>query len=736
MWDIVDAQTGTSQFTPDGQPTGAGNKALPLGAQTPEIYINEPVTSIAPIVDLFFDRDLGRLYIALQVTAGVSKQAGARSLVVASLINGALRLQPIAPDAVFTDNTKIIGGSGSLAQSAIFKVRTMQTTSYLRYLIVVGGNEQTTAEKVFALPLVDNLQDPAHGTLADVNSKPVTLFADGLPHRFLARVFAKGAQNPDDVYNMTNRHGIVGADGTLPGPITDISVTGDAVFVSVAQKGNGAQAGIFHSQALFDSEGRIGRWTRWQRVAGIDKPTAGHGYDPFLGQFCALLTHDDQMPVDMPRTVVRTTFDNENDPLTNFIAQHLAPCTGGVQGLIDFPLTTNGFSQENGERLACNVFTGYKKLILMQTGKDEQGFFGPFRKLHPPFISTDGTLAGFNQQPTMVLSGGALDALGPIGSAAVVSDGTQGWFVFGGSGGVAVLADKMGNGWDASTGLKTGFNGLGENFSCVKISGIKNVRKLIAVGNSLYVLTSNTVERLTLDSASIAAGSVITVTLASLTKRQRHDSHSFSDLIITGPMALLATSYGLLRSGNGVNIELVDSKDHVWWTPIVLPESTGSSFMPGPVTRLFALSHTGNETDVAHKGMVIALNASVSMSETQLYRLAIDLKQGEVTDKTVQLLPDLFILGPRTFFAPLGDYRNYVVTDGALIAVSRSAFGLQKPLIELLSPLLKSGQPQGARSRVIFTPLQSQAVAVGKLIRDSASGAWMIPGDFGVRIQR
>ncbi|MCH1922300.1 hypothetical protein L9G15_23125, partial [Shewanella sp. A3A] len=68
------------------------------------------------------------------------------------------------------------------------------------------------------------------------------------------------------------------------------------------------------------------------------------------------------------------------------------------------------------------------------------------------------------------------------------------------------------------------------------------------------------------------------------------------------------------------------------------------------------------------------------------------------------------------------------------LAVSRSAVGDSDPLLELLRPTLKSGESVGTQSRVPFVMIPSSGATLGKLLRNSASGAWQVPGSFGVRI--
>jgi hypothetical protein len=295
--------------------------------------------------------------------------------------------------------------------------------------------------------------------------------------------------------------------------------------------------------------------------------------------------------------------------------------------------------------------------------------------------------------------------------------------VVGGTCGVAVLAGPNGEGWNRQQGLTAGFNGLQQNFSWKIVRTRQNVRKLMTQGTQLFVLSDDRLERLELTSQLIAQGTVSTTIVAELSEEQREQSSSFSDAIITGPLAILATSFGLLRSGNGVDIRSVDSSKTVHWTAITMPEAAGSLCDGGPASRLFAVTQTGEEQDLINGGTLYVVNGYVGLNQTQLYRFAVHSLNGEVTDQTIQLFPDYFIRDVKTFFANPGEYRNYFVTDGALFSLSRSAFGSTSPFLELLS---------GVRAKTLWLVVP-EAHSMGKLVRSSASGAWVASGDFGVR---
>lgn len=726
-WDLVDATTGVHEFNQQGQPTGGGNLARLLTRDMPELKIQGALSVLNHAVDLHYDRDLARLYVALSVTSGPAPQDGARGVLVGSVSNGKLLFQEIASASVFADESGIVGTRGSLASVTIRKVRTMYSKMLLRYLIIVGGNgtDPILDQQVYALPLVDNLQSPYHGTLANVNSAPANLFDPTVPHRFLSRVLATRAVNPHDIYSEDSTQARVGGDGVLPGAITDIDVVNDAVMVSIAGSGNNLQPGIFSSQPIYDELGRIRGWTRWQRVSGANAPIVGFRFDPAQGVHW-YIEQAMMQKESTTQSIFRTQWSNDKDSFSFFMATQFPPANGGVHGTFDFPLTTNGFTKKISERLSVMAFTGFEKVALVQTGSDVQAsLFGPVTTLEPVFKSESGSLAGFENATTLVLSGGALAQLGPITSAVVVSDGKYGWFVVAGSGGVAVLAAPDGSGWDSVSGLGNGFAGLKGSMSWKLIRTTPYIHKLAARDNQLFVLSDMRLERMELSAALIASTQDIpTVTIAHLTDQQALQSSSYSDLIVSGPLGLLATSFGLLRTGNGKDIREVTSADDAQWTPVALPESAGSLCEPGPASRLFAVTPTLCDADLIDGGVLYVLNGYVGLDAAQGYRFAVVNQMGQVTDQTVQLLPDYFIEGRKTFFVNPGEYRNYIVTDGAVLALSRSSFGGRSPFLELVS---------GVRGRIPWLRIP-EAHSMGKLIRNSASGAWVASGDFGVRL--
>lgn len=726
-WDVVNAVTGVSSFPEDGS-VAQGNRALPFQKDTEALMINQPVSAISSVVDLHFDRELGRLYLATQVTSAAANNAGARGIIVASIFNGRVQYHAIAPDGAFTEAGQIVGAKGARSRTSIYKVRTLQTKTYLRYLIVVGGQGESPEldQQVFALPLVENLEDPErHGTLANIQVPPVDIFGEHHPYRFMTRVYAVPAQRPEEVFSMSSTPARVGGSGILPGPITDIQIAGEAVFVSCTERHatnlDKAAPGIFYSQPVCDALGRVSGWTDWKRAYSA-QPTAGCAYDSLAGIFWQLPQGDGTSS-----EVYRSQWTDGTDELSSFIMQHFNKEKGGIQGLFDMPYTTQGFTTAVDERLSVQVMTGFKKVLITQTGKQQQGLFAPYAQYHDTYMSSDGSLSGFTGASNLVCSGGALELVGPITSAAVVSDGKAGWFVVAGVGGIAILANEQGIGWDATKGLASQFAGLSSAASWRLISTTPFVRNLVVQDGKLFALSHSKLERFDITQDELRAGTLTSVILAELTQEQKDSAASFSDVYIKGPLALLATSFGLLRSSNFADVR---AQAMVTWVSVPLAESVGSLTHQGPVTRFFAIKPSSQ--DMADN--VYLLNAYVGLDQSMIYRLVVHLDHAQVTDESVKLFPDYVLKGTNSFFANLGEYRNYVVTDGSFIAISRSSHRQSQPIVQLLSPALKGGE--SARVRVPFLLLPTDAQTVGGLVRSSATGSWMVPGDFGIRMQQ
>ena len=128
--------------------------------------------------------------------------------------------------------------------------------------------------------------------------------------------------------------------------------------------------------------------------------------------------------------------------------------------------------------------------------------------------------------------------------------------------------------------------------------------------------------------------------------------------------------------------------------------------------------------------------------QAHVYRLNIDYA-GEIDDTTVSLLPDMLLQDKNSCFLNFGYYRNFIATDGAICAVSRSKFvsknkELEGPsFLEIIHPVWK----RGALANILRKPMVKDAIrvvqdqnsrSIGRMIRSSVTGSWLVPGEFGL----
>jgi hypothetical protein len=706
-------------------PADGSNKPAALDITTDAVTIGAPLASINnTIVDMHWDESLGRLYLALQITTSVGMGNGGKAVASARVRNGLIIVESLVANTAVTSDSIIAAQVDAGTTISLNQVRTMHTSTRLPYLIVSGGigTPAATDNKVFALPLVStqNLSDTS-GLLANKNAAPVDIFNPAPSLRFSARTMPSLAMEPGDLFTSTDTQAVVGG-GNAPGPINMLSVAGDAIFISVSATTTDEQPGIFHSQAIFATNGTIKGWTSWRRVAGTAEGVTGFALDPASANFWYLQTIGGTT-----NTILRTKWQQEQTPLAQLLVSLFNTTKGGIQGLVDFPKETTGFNQTLGSRLSLLAASGYQQLVLIQTGADNNvNQFGPLSHFTPTFTSDNGSLAGFIPGVfSLNITGGAVHALGPIVSATMVSDGTQSWLVVGGSYGIAVLTRDDGTG--AINGFSNGFSSLDGTMKFQIIGNYRNVIRLFSDGANLYVLTPNTLDRIAGSAANFAQSATPTITTLA-TSYVLPGAQNFLDALISPPFALLGTASGLWRVGDGADISMAPDIASVDWVTVSVPESAGA------VSKIFPISPTPLSTDVAFGGMVYILNSSVSNHISRVYRYSLNLlPQQSINDTTMTLFNDTFIQGINTFFFNVGSYRNNIITDGATLFLTRSAYFIDPPFAQLLRRNIRFADPFPLR----YTPLPFPVIASGffslfDVVRDSGSGSWIVPGDFGV----
>jgi hypothetical protein len=716
-------------------------RASALDVTSASIKINSDVTSISSDIDLHYSKRLKRLYVGLQVQGGPGATDGARGVVVGRFEDKKLVFEPIAPDGVFTLQDKIVGGTGANTQVSIHKVRTMLTTTGLDYLIVVGnvGAPGATQNQVYALPLVylDSYTDAAQGTLANVLADPEEFYSrpdpavcSTLPHIFLRRSFVDPATQPDEVFTETSVQALVGINPLPVGDITDINISNDVVFVSVADAAPNQLPGIFYSQALFAQNGTIAAWTPWQRVAGTTDPVFSFAYKALYGSFAWLTGQTASTVNTVKESVWGTGSANELGDLVKVLGGLFPIDTSGIQGLFDLPLNTPGLLD-----ISLFIATGYKKIALVQSGSVIGGTytptFGDFQTDLQEFTSGEITQNfPVGNSRVVAISGGVLDAVGPITAAAIgVNSVTNNGYLFaGGAYGLAVLTQPDGTGWSTLTGLSTNFTGLEAGMRFIRLGAYNFVRKLIFDEGFLYVLTDTQLDRIDVAASDFASGTLSVVTVAILADIGSTCNGTLFDVAVSDSFALLASSNGLYRVGNDANIQTAVDHMAVDWTNVVIPEGMPVVQQLQPI----ASNSLPNGFAKTDNGNVYILDAYAGLDSAQQNRYTVQSVVGQpITSNTIVPLPDIKVKDILTAFNVFNNYVDFFNFDGTDNFYGRDRRFVIKPMLrdELFTA------PPYLFDRSEPVPLGiDDAYGITTIVRSSASGAWLVSGDFGLRV--
>jgi len=680
--------------------------------------------------DIYWDPNIGVLYVAFSATGA----NGARGVVAGTIQDQQLVLKKIAPDALFTGNDEIVG-TATGNQVTIQKIRSMKTTNWLTYLIVLGGNSTVDSDKdVFALPTVNNVLDDSHGTLAKFDSEPEDMFlGDKATHsKFWGRYYGTAAAANADILKTSSEQARVGR-GSAPGNVVDMRVYGDSVFIAVeVSYENGiTKKQVYFSRALFDELGRIKSWTAWQTAKGAESKLFGFAFDVLTEKMVTLENDapnndaDDHKGV---KSVRRTEWGIGDETglgdLVTVLQTELPQTDGGIHSLFDFSSSYDGV-----DSAVFMIATGRKKIVMIEAERADDINKGNFSA--NTVTSTDGSVPKtFNNDDdtrVVVISGGVLDELGAIEAAEIaheaISDLSTRIFV-GGTGGLAALVNTDNSGIDNN--LKAGFKGLTDTMSFKKIGDYTFVRKLFCDSNFLYVLTDTKLDRITLEGNSFT-----TITLAEIGSGPWKVDATFLDVVASGKLCLLGTSDGLYRSGNGNDVTGAAPVD-ISWTKI---EQSGVS---GPAARIFAITKTGLAKDLEDGGNLEILNGYIGKNRAKLNRFYVsDYSSSAISENTVQAFPDGFVekrtggMSP-SYYLGYGTFRSRLTSDGRFHFSSFDRDNETDPDVKFFGSVIRSGE-QLASAAAVSVPLTLSGTSdTANLIRSSASGDFLVATSAGL----
>jgi len=716
-------------------------QALRLDPTSPAIFIDNPLSNIVNNqVTMHWDAVLERLFVGLQTTSNSGTTDGTRAIAIAKFIkDGAITLETIAPDSVFvTGNmTNIIGVRGASQQVSIHALKTMYTSTALNYLIVVGnvGDPASTQQSVFALPLVNS--GDSKGVIAQKNAQPQNIFKDNNVPRLIGRTISEPATTESEMTHSTDVAAQVGGGQLLAGPIVDIIVRDDTVFAFIGQN----NSGVYSSQAIFNAAGKITSWTQWQRAAGTTDNIFGAALNAFEGNFILASGNTAETVNTIKRTIWSDGAENGLQPLTTIMDTAFPSNNGGIQGMQAFPQITLGLNN-----ITAIAAGGIGTIVLAQTGTINNNDIvipTPGAEFNQIASFENGTITSDVNAKTVIISGGALDDIGPItaleigGNTVLVN--ANAWLFVGGSSGLAILSQNDGTGWDPLTELSNNFVGLTTGMSFKTIGSYSFVKKLIYEGdlfnyNFLYVITHNKIDRINLNTSNFGTNTLDVTTIASIGSNGVSTRGGFLDGIFSRALGVIATTAGLFRIGNDKDVRTITSESDAQWTPIAIGENAGAP------TALYTVTATNRLQNITafDGGHFYVLTADVGLDQSRINRFAVQPlgATDTVNSTTMQAFDDLFVKNIPSFLLSFGEFRSNFATDGALYFATRNKNVVIPPIVLLTpsSPVPRVGFGNvGDRSTLVQISF-GLGTEINYFARSAASGSWIAAGNFDTQV--
>lgn len=659
--------------------------------------------------------------------------------------------KPLLSDQAVMNGNNIVMTNQPNTPLYINQLSSLLTTTNLSYLLVLGGMNtiNNAMNIVYALPLINDSTRPALiGMLANVNQQPVNIFSNKAPFHYLQTVFNQEPELPGDLYTVDDQAALAPAlvgqgplqyfdgDTLFPLKINDIEGYKDTVFAATAylnndQKGIG---GIFYSQCLFDEYGAIKAWTPWQRK-NILGNILTQSYVPTLGSSIALF-------LNTPKQIYGVWW-NEQGPFLNMnngAYESLPLAKSGIQKVIDLPWMHPGIGVEIVSPFLKSSYmlqVGFNTVILQQTAKNNA--------LLPLFntqilLCDQGNAANIVNKTatttTVAFFGGILANAGSLWTGALGYNSLlpDSWIIAAGQGGVYILADENGNGCGVSL-LQSNFVGISRDLSWQRLGNFGVVKKIIAQDGMLFVMTNTSLYRVSLNHNNIKGGidclyDLIT-TVSSLSDKMIQ-YNSFSDVLVSESVCLLATSFGLFMNAPGSSM----SEDNNFiWNELLLPEHNGA--MPlvlSPVTVAGWQDNWAVGSSGSVSSNIYVLAASLSRHYSKLYRFVMYGVSDGYTGPSLKLLPNYFIKNiPTYYYNPHMEFLSFA-TDGAT-SLTHGVFGANnffRSYIGLMNPLARQGGI-ALKNQFNFFELSSKMnMYIGFPTYSSGNGIWLVVGQNGM----
>lgn len=556
------------------------------------------------------------------------------------------------------------------------------------------------------------------------------------------------------------------------------------------------EAGIFASTAIFANNGTIRTWTPWQRVMGYIDKAYGFGFDTSTNNFWYVGPDKQTAKVTIWSSGdTRQDGIHAGSPLSialqNFFFQEYL----GVVNLVNFDDETVGFKPWDPKftypAFSMMVALGYNTVALIQTGaksnvNDNTSAFTPtasyvanlvgntpppsttnvfvFNNLITPATGTTNPASSVTQ-PLGFITTAEVSRIGAPTNYQRTYSQTQGWLFIGGQNGVAVLCQNGGAGWNSTTGFNaltnTGFPGTGYSFiqltppANIPAYNFSNVQKLVSDGTYLYILTITDLYRLKMDSRDFINFAIIDPSritrIAGIDNAFKDESDNqvmnkyidrFFDLMVinqtdNAKVLAIATTQGVWVSSTITNNF---SLNNLTWNRNI--GQTGDKFTYlGPALKFdFVSVNRGWKTTNSTSGQT-----TNKYLDGNLYVTAIDYRFGslivcrfDVQNGTLRVFNEPYndqgIYTPYFYeLATLGDIFKGI-QFGQLDHVGRygqlsDSIGVIPDPINFL-PTALNNLPYYAAINLGMDP--QTALHLFQILRETASGALYIPGEFNV----
>ena len=646
-------QENKSQFNIVNAVTGElkGNRAVAIdNSEQSPVQINGGIGHIYDDrVTLYWEPFIERLYIGLHVktSPNANTDQGASALLMARIENNKLIVSPVlAPDAIASDSNVVVGARGPNQEMFIDKIRSLHTSTSLSYLIFAEGTTSKShgLVSIYALPITNARskasarairQNHEHGKIASCTQEPVLSFFKIKRGRFEGRQHAHIAQTPDDLPDMHSEPVLVGGVALPEGTLIDIFCVNDLVFAIVEQAG---QHTLYKSQALFRENSTIGSWTSWTPI--FNAPTIIGGMPSAAVPLSILYTDEAEKIATVHPQWLYTAESKEVSiqSLANTIAQHMPPASGGVTTIAQLPLAKN-----TDHASAIFAIAGNGIVLLTEMRKQIKESLSPQK----PLFSAP-----------LLFQNKSLKQVGHVTSACCIKKGDRAWLIAGGVNGIAVCADANGHGFEQLP-AQDEYAQFTNTYEFRHFKSIPCVRAVVADESFLYVLTNNQLIRYTItDHPDEWHG----VTIADNTVVRQ----LYTELLVEGACALLGTTHGLYRIGNGCDVRTLENAQSAQWTLVDIPRSHVCS-----IQQLFDLTSTdGQSKNRAHQ--IYMLGYSTVLKESYLFRIYIDNTHKSVDQDTVQLVTDYACKDVLTSYLTVPLFINRYATDGLMHIINAS----------------------------------------------------------------